>query len=87
MSQRVGAKRRPMTGSATSGAALSLWSGIDANFLPGGSYFFTVTLADRSSDALVRHIDALRDAFRVTRRERPFAIEPLWSSPIICTQF
>ena len=49
--------------------------GYRRNFLPGGSYFFTVTLADRSSDALVRHIDALRDAFRVTRRERPFAIE------------
>jgi putative transposase len=45
------------------------------NVLPGGSYFFTATLADRRSDALVRHIDALRDAFRVTRRERPFAIE------------
>jgi putative transposase len=45
------------------------------NFLPGGTYFFTVTLADRSSDALVHHIDALRDAFRATRRERPFGIE------------
>jgi len=25
--------------------------------IEGGAYFFTVTLADRSSDLLVRHID------------------------------
>jgi putative transposase len=45
------------------------------NFLPGGTYFFTVTLADRRSEALVDNIDALRGAFRVARRERPFAID------------
>jgi putative transposase len=45
------------------------------NFIPGGTYFFTVTLADRSSEALVDHIDALRGAFRTARRERPFAID------------
>jgi putative transposase len=45
------------------------------NFLPGGSYFFTVTLADRRSRALVDHIGALRASFRATRHERPFAIE------------
>jgi putative transposase len=47
------------------------------NFLPGGSFFFTVTLADRRSSALVDYVDALRSAFRVTRRERPFAIEAI----------
>jgi putative transposase len=26
----------------------------------GGVFFFTVTLADRSSDVLVRHVDRLR---------------------------
>jgi putative transposase len=45
------------------------------NFVPGGSYFFTVTLADRRSSALVDHIDAVRAAFRAGRRERPFAID------------
>src|SRR5690349_4826940 len=44
------------------------------NFVPGGTYFFTVTLADRSSCALLDHIDALRAAFRITRRERSFTI-------------
>src|SRR5579859_7267973 len=47
------------------------------NFLPGGTFFFTVTLADRDSHALVDHVAALRSAFRATRRERPFAIEAI----------
>jgi putative transposase len=47
------------------------------NFVPGGTYFFTVTLADRTSAALVEHIGALRAAFRVCRRERPFAIDAI----------
>jgi putative transposase len=47
------------------------------NFVPGGTYFFTVTLADRRSSALVDHIDALRAAFRRARRERPFAIDAI----------
>ena len=41
----------------------------------GVPVFFTVNLADRSSDLLVQHIDALRDAVRVTQAERPFEIE------------
>jgi putative transposase len=32
------------------------------NFLAGGTFFFTATLLDRRSDALVRHVDALRAA-------------------------
>jgi putative transposase len=47
------------------------------NFVPGGTFFFTVTLADRRSSALVEHIAALRAAFRATRRERPFAIDAI----------
>jgi len=47
------------------------------NFVPGGSYFFTVTLADRRSSALVDHVAALRAAFRAGRRERPFAIDAI----------
>jgi putative transposase len=45
------------------------------NFVPGGTYFFTVTLGDRTSSALVQHISALRAAFRVARHERPFTTE------------
>jgi putative transposase len=47
------------------------------NFLPGGTYFFAVTLSDRRSTALVDHVSELRDAFRVARRERPFAVEAI----------
>ena len=41
----------------------------------GGTYFFTVNLLERRLDTLVRHVDALREAVRVTRRERPFHID------------
>ncbi len=45
--------------------------------IPGGTYFFTVTLRDRGAKTLVEHIDILRTAFRMTRRERPFVIDAL----------
>jgi putative transposase len=45
------------------------------NFLAGGTFFFTVTLADRRSRLLVQHIDALREAFSTARRERPFVVD------------
>jgi putative transposase len=47
------------------------------NFHPGGTYFFTIALQDRSSTVLVDHVDALRAAFRAARRERPFAIDAI----------
>jgi len=47
------------------------------NFIPGGTYFFMVTLADRRSNALVNHIGALRSAFRAASRSRPFAIDAI----------
>jgi putative transposase len=47
------------------------------NFVPGGSYFFTVTLADRTSSALVVHVSALRMALRIARQERPFTIDAI----------
>lgn len=38
--------------------------------------FFTVNLAERhGNDWLIQHIDALRDAFRVTKQAHPFVIE------------
>lgn len=40
--------------------------------IPGAKFFFTVALADRGSDLLLREIDALRRAYALTRSERPF---------------
>ena len=37
--------------------------------------FFTVALADRRSDLLVRQVDRLRDAVRRVRADRPFGID------------
>jgi len=47
------------------------------NFVPGGTYFFPVTLADRQGSTLVQHISALREAFRTARSERPFTIDAI----------
>jgi putative transposase len=47
------------------------------NFVPGGTYFFTVTLADRRTSVLVDHVVTLRAAFRAGRRERPFTIDAI----------
>jgi putative transposase len=45
------------------------------NFVPGGSYFFTVNLADRSSRLLTDHVDLLRMAFRYARVRHAFTID------------
>ncbi|MBV9565784.1 MAG: transposase [Bradyrhizobium sp.] len=50
---------------------------VSAKFCPRRDLFFTVTLADRRSEILVGHVDALRSAFRVARKERPFALEAI----------
>lgn len=42
---------------------------------PGGSFFFTVNLADRRSDLLVREIAALRGCIRAVRTRMPFQID------------
>ena len=50
----------------------------------GGTYFFTVNLAERHGNTLlVDRIDALKDAFRRTRQDHPFAMPEylLW---LIC---
>jgi putative transposase len=47
------------------------------NFIRGGSYFFTVNLADRRLRLLTEHIGPLRAAFRDTRASHPFAIEAI----------
>ena len=45
------------------------------NFVPGGSYFFTVNLADRRSRLLTDHIELLREAMRYTQARHPVTIE------------
>ena len=43
-------------------------------FVPGGTYFFTVALADPSSTLLVEQVDLLRHAVRLCQKQRPFEI-------------
>jgi putative transposase len=47
------------------------------NFVAGGTYFFTITLVDRMSRALVDHVDCLRAAFQTTRRAHPFTVDAI----------
>jgi putative transposase len=47
------------------------------NFVPGGSFFFTVNLADRRLSLLTAHVELLREAFRETRQRRPFTIDAI----------
>ena len=45
--------------------------------LPGGRYFFTVALADRSSRLLFEQINSLRSALRIARKARPFVMDAI----------
>jgi putative transposase len=45
------------------------------NLVQGGSYFFTVNLADRRSTLLVDRIEELRLVVRTVRLRRPFQID------------
>jgi putative transposase len=47
------------------------------NFIPGGSFFFTVNLADRRSNLLIDRIDQLRSAFRYARTLHAFTIDAI----------
>ncbi len=47
------------------------------NVVPGGSFFFTVNLAERRRALLTTHIEALRAAFRRTRHQHPFTIDAI----------
>ena len=44
------------------------------HYVPGGTYFFTVALAERSRRLLVDHIDLLRASFRQVKAAHPFEI-------------
>ncbi len=41
----------------------------------GGTYFFTVHLAERKLRLLVEHVDVLRDAVRTVKQKHPFYID------------
>jgi putative transposase len=45
------------------------------NRVPGGTYFFTVTLRNRNSSLLVDRIHDLRESVRRALRKKPFHIE------------
>lgn len=47
------------------------------NFVPGGSFFFTVNLANRKLALLTEHIELLREAFRKTCQRHPFTIDAI----------
>jgi putative transposase len=47
------------------------------NRIEGGTYFFTVTLKNRTSTLLVDHVDSLFRAIRAAKRVRPFRIDAL----------
>jgi putative transposase len=59
--------------------------------IAGGTFFFTVVLADRSSDLLVRQMDRLRNVYQSVQRKYPFEtvaicilpdhIHAIWSLP------
>ena len=43
--------------------------------IPGGSYFFTVNLAERHRSLLTDHVGSLREAFRAVKKTHPFLID------------
>lgn len=45
--------------------------------VPGGTFFFTVALADRGGRLLIDHIATFHNAVRVTRRDLPFRIDAM----------
>src|ERR1044071_2876758 len=59
--------------------------------LPGGTFFFTVVIANRSDDLLVREIERLRRAYHLVEQRRPFQtlaicvlpdhLHAIWSLP------
>jgi putative transposase len=59
--------------------------------IEGGAFFFTVTLADRSSDLLVRHVERLRNVYKAVQEWYPFEtvaicilpdhLHAIWSLP------
>ncbi|MEI7708281.1 MAG: transposase [Chlorobium sp.] len=49
--------------------------------IEGGTYFFTVTLADRTQSLLIEHIDLLRSSFLSVKEHHPFTIDAIVIMP------
>jgi putative transposase len=59
--------------------------------IPGGAFFFTVAIADREDDLLVRHVDRLRDIYQMVSKRLLFEtiaicilpdhLHAIWSLP------
>ena len=47
------------------------------NFVAGGTYFFTLNLAERRLSLLTDNIGLLRAAFRYTRHRHPFTVDAI----------
>jgi putative transposase len=47
------------------------------NFIPGGTFFFTVNLQDRQLSLLTEYVAELRAAVRETRMRYPFTIDAM----------
>lgn len=59
------------------------------HYQKGVTYFFTINLADRSSDLLVKEIEAFRNAFQTVKHKHPFHIDAIVILPdhlhMLCT--
>jgi putative transposase len=45
--------------------------------IAGGTYFFTINLAERQRQLLTERIDSLRDAFQEVKKAHPFVIDAI----------
>ena len=50
----------------------------------GASYFFTINLANRSSDLLIKEVETLGFAFKTVKQKHPFISMLLSSCQINC---
>jgi putative transposase len=60
---------------------MALCQTIDAPWRQGGTFFFTLTLADRGSDLLVKEIDRLRRIYGRVQERRPFVTRAICILP------
>ncbi|MGV8893080.1 MAG: REP-associated tyrosine transposase [Burkholderiaceae bacterium] len=44
------------------------------NSVPGGMYFFTIAIANRHIDLLVKHADILKQAIHAEKQKNPFSV-------------